>query len=274
MILAWSEIPTAAETIRISEVSHIHGVSFDPATPGSILVATHNGLFRASPDGEVQQVSTNADDYMGFSFSPDPGNAGRLLASGHPGQGGSLGVIASTDGGVTWSSLAEGASGPVDFHAMTISRADPNVIYGLFHGIQMSRDGGLTWTMAGPGPEQVIDLAASASAPDTLYAATAAGLMRSVDAAKSWVLAGPSGVPTTMAETTADGSLYAFFAGAGLFRLPVDGTWIELSASFGSHYVLHLAADPDDAAHLVAVTEESAVLESRDGGETWERFGK
>lgn len=272
MILAWSEIPTAAETIRISEVSHIHGVSFDPATPGSILVATHNGLFRASPDGEVQQVSTNADDYMGFS--PDPGNAGRLLASGHPGQGGSLGVIASTDGGVTWSSLAEGASGPVDFHAMTISRADPNVIYGLFHGIQMSRDGGLTWTMAGPGPEQVIDLAASASAPDTLYAATAAGLMRSVDAAKSWVLAGPSGVPTTMAETTADGSLYAFFAGAGLFRLPVDGTWIELSASFGSHYVLHLAADPDDAAHLVAVTEESAVLESRDGGETWERFGK
>ncbi|MCS6758863.1 MAG: hypothetical protein MO852_07425 [Candidatus Devosia euplotis] len=272
MTLAWSDIPAAAETIRISEAPHIHGVSFDPAAPGSILLATHNGLFRASPDGEVQKVSTNADDYMGFS--PDPGDAGWLLASGHPAR-------AAIWGGDSldrwWRYLVQlgrrrVGAGRFPCHGDQ-SRRSQGYLW-LFRGIQASRDEGPTWTMAGPGPEEMIDLAAPASASDTIYAGTAAGLMQSIYAAKSWVLAEPSGAPTAMIEATADGSLYAFFAGAGLFRLLADGTWIELPASFGSHYVLHLATDPDDAAHLVAATKESAVLESRDGGATWENFGQ
>lgn len=139
--------PAVAETIDLSEVSHIHGIGFDPTTPGAVLLATHYGLYRATPDGQAETVSTNADDYMGFS--PDPGNPGRLLASGHPGQGGNLGIIVSEDGGVTWTKLSDGVSGPVDFHAMTISRADPKVIYGTYGGLQMSRDGGLSWVLVG-----------------------------------------------------------------------------------------------------------------------------
>ncbi len=262
----------AAVELHISDVSHIHGIAFDSSTPGAVLLATHHGLYRAMSDGAAMAVSTDTSDYMGFS--PDPSNSSRLLASGHPGPGGNIGVILSTDGGASWTKIADGVNGPVDFHAMTISRADPNVIFGLYDSIQVSRDGGVNWTLAGPAPGRVIDLAASASTSDTVYAGTVEGLMQSKDAGASWALAGPAGVPTTMVEATGDGSLYAFFAGTGLFHLPADGKWEPLASGFGERYLLHLAADPADARHLVAVNDESAVLESRDGGKSWAEFGR
>jgi photosystem II stability/assembly factor-like uncharacterized protein len=264
-------VPSRAEELPLAEVSHIHGIGFDPSKPGSVLLATHYGIYRANPDGVAETVSADANDYMGFS--PDPADAGRLLASGHPGQGGSMGVILSTDGGVTWQKIADGVGGPVDFHAMTVSRVDPRVIYGVYGGIQASGDGGMSWTIAGPGPDRVIDLAASPIDTDTVYAGTMGGLMRSVDAGKTWALVGPPGRAATLVETTADGSLYAFLGGAGLFKLN-EGDWTELATDFGERYLLHLAGDPADAAHLVAVTDESVVLESRDGGKTWQGFGQ
>lgn len=263
---------SGAEEMPLTELSHIHGIGFDASEPGSILLATHYGVYRASPDGVAETVSTDANDYMGFS--PDPGDRTRLLASGHPAQGGDMGVIISTDGGVTWQKIADGVEGPVDFHAMTISRADPKVIYGLHGGVQVSRDGGITWNMAGRGPDRVIDLAASPADPDMVYAATVGGLMRSDDAGETWAPLGPKGRPATLVEATAGGSLYVFFAGVGLFQLATAGEWVALASDFGERYLLHLVADPADAAHLVAVTDESAVLESNDGGRTWGAFGK
>jgi hypothetical protein len=263
---------TAAEPVPLAQLSHIHGIGFDPAAPGSLFLATHHGLYRAAPDGTAVALSEDRSDYMGFT--PDPADAGRLLASGHPEGGGNLGVIVSEDGGASWTQLSAGANGPVDFHAMTISRADPKTVYGLYGDIQISRDGGMTWSVAGPAPGRVIDLAASPSQPDQLYAATVEGLILSSDAGQSWAPIGPAGVATTMVETTSDGSIYAFFAGAGLFRLsPSDGQWTALAGDFGESYILHLAADPADPADLVAVTDASDVIESVDGGKSWEPFG-
>lgn len=263
---------STAAVLPLTEVSHIHGMGFDAANPGSVLLATHHGVYRVGLDRMAETVSEDANDYMGFSL--DPSDAGRLLASGHPGQGGNLGVIASTDGGTTWTKISEGADGPVDFHAMSFSPADPKVVYGLHGGIQVSRDGGTTWSMVGPGPEQVIDVAGSAVDTDTVYAGAMAGLMQSDDGGVGWSLIGPPGRAATMVETTGDGSLYVFFAGAGLYRLAKGGSWQELAANFGERYILHLAADPADPQRLVAVTEESTVLESRDGGATWQGFAE
>ena len=86
---------------------------------------------------------------------------------------------------------------------------------------------------------------------------------------------GPADVAATMVEMANDGSLYTFFYGAGVFRLSTaDGKWNPLASDFGESYILHLAADPKDPKHLVAVTEKSAVLESMDGGLTFEPFGQ
>lgn len=256
----------AAEPTKISELSHIHGVSFDPAEPGSFFLATHHGVFKARVDGTAVQISADASDYMGFT--PYPGRAGRLLASGHPPTGGNLGVIVSNDGGANWTQIAAGVGGPVDFHAMTISRADPKTMYGLYGDIQVSRDGGTTWATAASTPKDVVDLAASATDPNLVFAGTMTGLFQSMDGASSWQQVGPANVPTSLVETGPDGSLYAFFAGTGLFKQGADGAWGTLVED-PAQVFLHLAVDPADVAHLLAVSQESAVLESRDGGKTW-----
>jgi photosystem II stability/assembly factor-like uncharacterized protein len=129
----------------LSKETHFHGIAVDPSDPSRLYLATHHGLFLTSPDGTATRISDNANDYMGFT--PHPTDSSLLYASGHPAGGGNMGVILSEDGGKTWQQLSPGAQGPVDFHAMTISRADPNVIYGLYvhgGGIQVSRDGGKT----------------------------------------------------------------------------------------------------------------------------------
>ena len=114
-----------AEAVSVSQLkehTHIHGLAVDRQDPEKLLIATHHGLFRSGPDGKAELISP-VQDFMGFT--PDPSDPKTLYASGHPAGGGNLGFIASTDNGVTWEQVAPGADGPVDFHQMTVSPADP-----------------------------------------------------------------------------------------------------------------------------------------------------
>ncbi|MDP1731984.1 MAG: exo-alpha-sialidase [Devosia sp.] len=261
----------AEQSVAIRDVAHIHGVGFDPKDPSRVLLATHFGVFKASADGTADRVSTTRDDFMGFTTVP--GNDDLLVASGHPETGGNLGFMVSEDGGVNWRQVSEGAIGPVDFHALTVSPANPNVLYGLYRGIQSSRDGGQTWTMVGSGPDSVIDLAASSTDENTLFAATGAGLHGSRDGGKTWRLIGPA-APVTMVEIGTDGTLYAFFVGAGLYSSNAEATqWTILTEELAGREFLHMASDPSAPGHLVAVTHASEVFESHDGGKTWASYG-
>lgn len=254
----------------LSERTHIHGLAVDRTDPARLLIATHHGLFRAAEDGTTQLLS-EVQDFMGFN--PHPTDAGTLYASGHPATGGNLGFISSTDQGQTWRQISPGANGPVDFHQIAVSPADPDTIYGAYGPLQVSRDGGKTWSVAGPLPARLIDLAASAESSDTLYAATEPGLFASTDAGKSWtpVL---EGAPVTLVEVAADGSILAFVVGRGLLRSP--GQPLEFTAlgnPVPGGYLLHLAIDPADPDRMFAATGEGKVLTSVDQGRTWAEFG-
>jgi hypothetical protein len=266
----WWRTSVAQET-RLSEVSHIHGIAVDPSDPSRLYVATHHGLFLASTDGTATRVSDNQNDYMGFT--PHPTDAGLLYASGHPSGGGNMGVIISDDGGRTWQQLSPGAQGPVDFHAMTVSRADPKVIYGLFGDIQVSRDGGRTWEARGAAPPETIDLAASAVDADLLFAATLKGIMLSRDGGKTWEPSGQQSQPVSMIETAPDGTVYAFVVGSGFVSTPgAVINWSGLSSNLADKVILHFAVDPTNPDRMFAVTQDSEVLSSQDGGRSWARL--
>jgi photosystem II stability/assembly factor-like uncharacterized protein len=131
-----------AEAVSVSQLkqhTHIHGLAVDRENSGKLLIATHHGLFRAGSDGKAELISP-VQDFMGFT--PDPSDPRSLYASGHPSAGGNLGFIASADNGVTWNQVSPGADGPVDFHQMTVSSADPQVLYGAYGALQVSRDAG------------------------------------------------------------------------------------------------------------------------------------
>ena len=134
----------------MAELSHIHGIEFDPSD-GSALLATHHGVFRFKPGDLAVLISPDRADYMAFILT----SAGAAIASGHPESGGNIGVITSPDFGVTWTKLSDGADGPVDFHAIADASNDPAILIGLYQGgIQASTDGGKTWAWSEDAPSE------------------------------------------------------------------------------------------------------------------------
>ncbi len=263
-------LPSAASehaAIPVSELSHIHGVVLSTKSD-LVLLATHYGLFAVDSAGSARMVSEVADDFMGFTAAID----GTLYASGHPATGGNIGIIGAESADAPWSKLSDGAQGPVDFHALTVSPADPLVLYGTYGGIQISRDGGRTWSMAGAGPDEVIDLAAAADDPGHLFAGTMGGLMESTDYGATWTLAAAGGVPVTAVEIAPDGFLRVFIAGTGFARL--EAGKLEVISDRADEVFLHMAFDGEDPGNVIAVTAESDILASNDGGATWSAYAQ
>lgn len=253
--------------------THIHGLAVDRAKSGRLLIATHHGLHALHLDTEtVEPVSERRDDFMGFT--PHPTDESKLYASGHPARGGNLGFVASTDGGRNWTMLSPGVGGPVDFHQMDVSKADPNVIYGVHSGLQISRDGGRNWSRVGPAPDGLMDLAASSKDVAKVYAATQEGLLVSADGGRAWRPAHLLRRPASMVEVATDGSVYAFLLGSGLLRTEEPSlNWQTLSNDFGDRYLLHFAVDPMNPARQFASTQNNELLTSDDGGRTWRPLG-
>jgi photosystem II stability/assembly factor-like uncharacterized protein len=274
LLLLAAPASAAAEAVPLSELrqqTHFHGLAVDPADPGRLYLATHHGFFALGPDGLATRLSP-VQDFMGFT--PHPADSAILYASGHPAGGGNLGFIASTDGGVTWTQLSPGVDGPVDFHQMDVSPADPNVIYGAYGHIQVSRDGGRSWTNTGPSPEGLIQLSASAASADRLYAGTKTGLLVSDDAGATWRRSGLGDAIVSAVRHAPGGRLLAFVVGRGLLASGETDlvNWTPLGDS-AEPILLHLAIDPADAERLFAITYDGDVVASTDGGASWRPFG-
>ncbi len=260
--------PAAAETIPIDRISHIHDLAVDPENPSRLYLATHNGLFLAAPDGTATRIGSVTHDLM--SFAPDPKNFDVFYASGHPAGGGNLGILSSHDRGTTWERVASGDGGPVDFHAMAVSRADPKLVYGMYHGLQVSRDAGRSWHKVGPLPKKTFALAASARDAATVYAAAIGGLFVSRDGGRNWSLAYSQPRPATLVQVLATGRIYAFVYGVGLMVGDEPGVnWNIRTNAFGDRYPVGLAVDPGDPERIHVLADTGAIVTSKDGGRTW-----
>lgn len=154
-------------------ITHIHRAVRDG---DSILVASHQGLFRLARHGSLAPVGPPID-LMGFAIAAD----GTYLASGHPPPQSDLpqpvGLIQSTDHGRTWSLRSRG--GQSDFHALT---ALGRGVMAFDEALRFSPDR-VSWqdrTISAP-PR---DLAAG---PDgTVLATTEQGLLASTDHGLTW----------------------------------------------------------------------------------------
>lgn len=266
---------TSAETplADLLARTHVHGLAVDRQDPSRLMIASHHGLHALDLEtGLTVQVSDHTDDLMGFVAHPtEPAG---FLASGHPARGGNLGIMASSDGGKSWEKLSDGVNGPVDFHQMDISKADPNVVWGNYGGLQRSRDGGATWEMVADAPVGLIDIAASAVDPERLYAATEAGLFVSAADAEDWQRAHPAQAPVTLVEVTEDGILHAFIFDEGLVRRAESETeWERLHPGFEDRFLRYFAADPQAPDRVFAATRHGEMLASEDGGRSWRQLG-
>jgi photosystem II stability/assembly factor-like uncharacterized protein len=272
-----SSSPKETTLATLSGETHFHGIAADPNDPRRFYLATHHGLFTVGPDGKAKLIAEKRDDFMGFTAHPTDSSV--LYASGHPAGGGNLGFMVSTDGGRSWTQLSKGVNGPVDFHQMDVSKANPRVIYGVYGDLQRSADAGRSWVRVGPAPTGIIGLAASSIDANTLYAATENGLMRSVDGGQNWRAVEVPGRIVTMVHASSDGTIYAFIVGRGLIKATEkDLQWQTASNAFGDDYVLHFATSTADRQQFYAITlnprnRTQSVVASRDGGSHWTKLG-
>ncbi len=238
-------------------LGHVHGLGVDPAD-GTLYVASHFGVFRVKETGEPERVAHRWQDTMGFAVV----GPGRFLGSGHPDLREdlptSLGLIESTDGAKTWTSVS--LQGEADFHSL-----EP--VGGRIYAYD-SRSGSLIvstdrkkWDTIAIQP--LLDLAADPADPDTVYATTDEGaLVRSVDNAE---LVPVAGAPTLTAidwqpngplvGVAPDGTVMVSTAGQSDWQKSgsLDGPVEALDASPGRW---HAATD-------------TGVYESTDDGATW-----
>ena len=260
-----------AQTAPTDRISTISSLSVASRQPVSLYLTTRYGLMRAKPNGMASLVPGLQGGLT--SLAAQPNDSKRLLASGYNRDGGKLGVMMSADGGESWSKVSEGADGPAAFYALDFSRSNPNVIYGVFDGLQVSRDGGKSWIAGGKLPDDVFDMAVSSLDDDTLYVATKSGLFFSRDGGVSWQPSHTVRRPATMVHTAPGGRLYAFVLGSGLITAKEpDLTWTTQFTDVGDRYFLHMAIDPANPERLYASVDTGAILTSDDGGKSWSSF--
>ncbi|MDD5742173.1 MAG: YCF48-related protein [Candidatus Peribacteraceae bacterium] len=252
--------------------NHVHGIAFDRRETDRIYLATHTGIFALTPDGRLSQVSTEKYDFMGFVAHPSDPNI--FFGSGHPADGVNLGFVQSTDGGHTWKKLADvSAEGPVDFHAMTVSDANPRLIYGWEDGnIYRSEDGGMNWRAVNRNPVKVLSLATDAKDDRILYLGTFTGLRKSMDRGETWQPITPvDEEPIHSIVSLSDGSLILATDWDGLLQWNPQDTASavqKLAPLPGGFVATKVAINRNDSSMIVAASE-GFVFRSRDGGVSW-----
>jgi len=206
----------------------IHGVGmFLSGTDDILYLATHNGLFKKGLDG-WKLVGNDKSDLMGFSISS---NEGTMYSSGHPSaMNGNLGFRVSKDNGNSWTMISKVRDNPVDFHAMTASKAQNGLVYGSPGGgteLFVTMDEGTSWKSLIP-PDRIISLAADPLNQDTVYAGTVSGLYVSDDKGQKWKHVDSSvenGAITGIGFSSDGKIMYVFSSldGNGFIAISIDG---------------------------------------------------
>ncbi|MCZ9348778.1 exo-alpha-sialidase [Streptomyces mutabilis] len=251
-----------ATTAADPGTGHLHGLGVDPAD-NTVYAAGHLGVFRLSA-GKAVRVTDHYQDTMGFTIT----GPSTFLASGHPSptdpaaRSLHLGLIRSTDAGRTWTTLS--ADGEADFHAL---QQAGDRLYGFDSQsgkVWASVDDGRTWDQRAELP--LLDLAAHATNPETVWAATGTGLRRSTDGGRTFtaltdapdVVAVDEPEPGLLVALSPDGRVLSSrdaqkWTDRG--RLPHGGEASVLTAV--------------TAQRLLAADNTEAVYQSTDAGRTW-----
>ncbi|HEY4680702.1 MAG TPA: hypothetical protein VIH04_05485 [Nitrosarchaeum sp.] len=214
---------------RTVEWRHVHGIGVDPIDSSILYIATHGDFYQSRSGAPPVKVDKVRADYM--AFNAPHGKDSPLYASGHPSSGGNTGLIKSTDGGITWQQVAKVLDPAVDFHAMTLSKSDPNLILGFDsggRGLFKTIDAGNTWENL-EYPEYISALAISPNDSKLIFAGTGNGIFNSNDSGITWNHIAYEGLTVSAMNFDDEGILFAAVDTFGLVRSDDLGvSWEDL----------------------------------------------
>lgn len=255
---------------------HIHGLGINPEDRSILYIATHGDFYQSVKGGPPVKVDEQRADYMAFNAPPNAGMP--LYASGHPSTGGNMGLVKSIDGGKTWQTVATVLEPPVDFHAMAVTKSDPNMIIGFDssgRGLFKTVDSGLNWQKLDP-PDYISALAISPTDHDVMFAGSGKGIYQSSDGGNSWTQIETFQRSLVFSLTfDEEGALYATTEQLGLSRsFDLGQTWEKVS----NPNLTITSVTIDAQNHILYVAGYSPdgfqeVYRSLDDGNSWELIG-
>lgn len=193
------------------------------------------------------------------------------------------GVYRTSDRGAAWQKITPDNDAELrGFHSVAIDPRDVDIIYvGTWHLPWKTTDGGKTWKRAGSKETGMIDdsdifaIRIDERKPDTVLMSACSGIYRSTDASAKWTKI--QGIPYTSRRTHVifqhPTRPEVIFAGTteGLWRSTDGGQTWGLSVTVSRRQVINaVAVHPDQPDRVFLGTEDSGVLVSNDGGETFE----
>lgn len=245
------------------ELGHIHDLVVDEN--GSLLVASHSGLYRIESIDRAVLVGDEQHDLM--SMTADRSG---ILASGHPDlrldkyrvddHPPHLGLARSDDGGTTWTVEAD-LLGKHDFHAL--APTDAGVYAADTEGMIMLRSPDGEWENLGALAAR--DLAANPLDPSQLIATDEDGAAwASGDGAITWDPL-PNAPAVIEIEWTANDQIIAASEEGTLWQTTApNDAWSEIATGPSDLETLHIDND-----RWWLTVHGGAIHTSTDDGETW-----
>ena len=267
--------------------SRVIAMAVDPAYPATVYAGTKGDAVYKSYDGGQRWVSMRSglDDATISSvvnqFLFDPADNNHIFVAT------TMGVFETKNGGESWAKRMEGMKEVLMVVSLGMDPTRPSILYaGTSGGVYKSIDQAGHWEKVNTGlvPEDMLKTSRAlnvtaihvdAFEPDTVYAATLAGLYRTIDRATSWRRIGES-LPDQMIidmvlDRTKKGVIY--IAGRdGVHRSEDSGaTWRTLNSGFTTTNVRSIAQSPTNPKLFYAGTNGSGLYRSYDSGETWQK---
>jgi photosystem II stability/assembly factor-like uncharacterized protein len=240
-----------------------HSLLVAPDDPQSLILGTHNGLYRSVDGGRTWNPYTlPGEDAMNLKRA----SGGTIWAAGH------LVFARSADGGESWTDLRPDTLPNLDLHGFAVDPSDPDTLYAAAAGagLYRSRDGGATFELVSEEVGgSVFGLAATADGR-ILAGDGARGLLESRDGGTTWRELLPAAIAGLAVNPTDPKRILA--TGPGVYLSTNGGaTWQRtLEAEDGVGPVAWSASTPRTA---YVVGFDRTLRKTTDGGETWNLVG-
>lgn len=245
--------------------------AFHPASPSTLYIGSHAGLFRSTDSGVTWgQTGFLLPSVSSVVFDPTTPSTLYLAYSGF-----SSAVYKSEDGGLRWARASQGLPSAF-FLDLAIDPANTATLYvGHSRGISKSTDRAANWLASDSGlpiNARVSAVAIDPLSSSTLYAVANFGVFKSTNAGASWTPA-ETGLATPVFAIEVDPSTPSvLYAGtqAGVYKtLDAGGSWSPAGMGIPSVSVTALAIDPSSPEKIYAGTFGGEVFRSADGGASW-----
>ncbi len=171
--------PGTTAAAGLPQTSDYHSLLVSRDNSGTLILGTHQGLFRSTDGGwHWATYKLAGQDAMNLVRA---GRGGVTWMAGHD-------VFAkSTDGGRTWQQLHPSSLPSLDLHGFTVDPRNPETLYGAVAGVGLFRssDGGETFVKVSDVGARVMALAVTRSG-ELLAGDMQRGLLATRNGGKTW----------------------------------------------------------------------------------------